>query len=77
MEGIAVVRDWIEAGKLSVNTVLRQAILKSQRLHDQLRSAFERSCNTIERSRVLRAEMERVLEESMLALFASKRTESD
>jgi hypothetical protein len=73
MEGIAVVRDWIDAGKPSVNNVLRQAILKSEHLLDQLRSAFERSFNTIERSRMLRAEMGRVLEESRLALLASKR----
>jgi hypothetical protein len=73
MEGIAIVRKWIDDGKPSVNTILHQAISKSERVLEQLRSAFERSCNTMERSRVLHAEMERVLEQSRRALLASER----
>ena len=73
MEGIAIVRNWIEAGKPTANTILQQAIFKSERVLDQLRSAFQRSCKTMERSRVLYAEMERVLEQSRRALLASER----
>jgi hypothetical protein len=73
MEGIAIVRDWIDDGKPGVDTILQQAILKSERVVDQRRSAFERSCKTLERSRVLHAEMKRVLEQSRLVLLASKR----
>jgi hypothetical protein len=73
MEGIAIVRKWIDDGKPAVNTILHQAIFDSERVLDQLRSAFERSCNTMERSRVLHAEMERVLEQSRRALLASER----
>jgi len=76
MEGIAIVRKWIDDGKPAVNTSLQQATFKSEQLLDQLISAFERSCNTIERSRVLHAEMEGVLEESMRTLLASKRKRS-
>ena len=73
MEGIAIVRNWIDDGKPAVNTILHQAIFKSERVLDQLRSALERSCHTMERSRVLHAEMERVLEQSRRALLASER----
>ena len=73
MEGIAIVRKWIDDGKPAINTILHQAIFKSGRVLDQLRSAFERSCNTMECSRVLHAEMERVLEQSRRALLASER----
>jgi hypothetical protein len=73
MEGIAIVRNWINDGKPAVNTILHQAIFESERVLDQLRSAFERSCNTIERSRVLHAEMERVLEQSRRALLTRER----
>jgi hypothetical protein len=72
MEGIAIVRNWIDDGKPAVKAIL-QAMFKSERLLDQLRSALERSCKTVERSRVLYAEMERVLEDSKLALVASER----
>jgi hypothetical protein len=72
MEGIAIVRNWIDDGKPGVNTILLQAIFKSECALHQLRSAFERSCNTMEHSRVLRAQMERVLEQSRLALLASQ-----
>ncbi len=72
MEGIAIVRNWIEAGKPTANTILQQAIFKSERVVDQLRSAFERSCKTMERCQMLYAEMERVLEQSRLALLASE-----
>jgi len=73
MEGIAIVRKWIDDGKPAINTILHQAIFKPGQVLDQLRSAFERSCNTMERSRVLHAEMERVLEQSRRALLASER----
>jgi hypothetical protein len=73
MEGIAIVRNWIDDGKPAFNTILHQAILKSERVVDQLRSVFERSCHTIERSRVLHAELERLLEQSRRALLASER----
>ena len=73
MEGIAIVRQWIDDGKPAVNTILHQAIFKSELVLDQLRSAFERSCHTLECSRVLHAEMERVLEQSRRALLASGR----
>jgi hypothetical protein len=73
MESIAIVRKWIDDGKPAANTILHQATLKSERVVDQLRSAFERSCHTMERSRVLHAEMERVLEQSRRALLASER----
>ena len=73
MEGIAIVRKWIDDGKPAVNTILHQAIFKSERVLDQLRSVFERSCHTMERSRVLHAERERVLEQSRRALLASER----
>jgi hypothetical protein len=59
MEGIAIVRKWIDDGKPTVNTILHQAVFESERLLDQLRSAFERSCNTVERSRVLHAQLDR------------------
>ena len=72
MEGIAIVRNWIDDGKPAVKAIL-QAMFKSERVRDQLRSALERSCKTMERSRVLYAEMERVLEQSKLALLASER----
>ena len=72
MEGIAIVRNWIDDGKPAVKAVL-QAMSKSERVRDQLRSALERSCKTMEHSRVLYAEMERVLEQSKLALLASER----
>ena len=71
MESIAIVRNWIDEGKPSLDTILLQAISKSGRILEQLRSAFERSCHTMDRSRVLHAEMERVLEQSRLALLAS------
>jgi hypothetical protein len=77
MEGIAIVRNWIDDGKPAVNTILHQAIFESERVLDQLRSAFERSCNTMERSRVLHAEMDRVLEQSRRALLASERKRTD
>ena len=77
MDGIAIVRNWIEAGKPTANTILQQAIFKSERVLDQLRSAFQRSCKTMERSRVLYAEMERVLEQSRRALLASERKRTD
>jgi flagellar biosynthesis/type III secretory pathway chaperone len=73
MEGIAIVRKWIDDGKPAVNPFLHQAIFKSERVLDQLRSVFERSCHTMERSRVLHAEMERVLEQSKRTLLASER----
>ena len=72
MEGIAIVRNWIDDGKPAVKAIL-QAMFKSERLLDQLRSALGRSCKTMERSRVLYAEMEGVLEQSKLALLASER----
>jgi hypothetical protein len=31
MEGIAIVRKWIDDGKPAVNTILHQAIFKSER----------------------------------------------
>jgi len=71
MEGLAIVRNWIDDGKPRV--ILLQAILKSERVLEQLRSAFERSCHTMERSRVLHSEMERVLEQSRVAILASQR----
>ena len=73
MEGIAIVRNWIDDGKPGGNTLLQQEIFESERLIDQLRSTVERCRNTIERSRVLHAEMERVLEQSRLSLVASER----
>jgi hypothetical protein len=73
MEGIAIVRNWIDNGKPAINTVLHQAIFDSERVIDQLRSAFVRSCNTIERSRVLHAELEHVLEQSRRAILYSER----
>jgi hypothetical protein len=73
MEGIAIVRDWIDESKPGINTILHQALFESERVLDQLRSAFVRSCKTMERSRVRYAEMERVLEQSRLALLASER----
>ena len=76
MEAIAIVRNWIDDGKPGVNIILQQAIFKSERVINQLRSAFERSCNTMERSRVLHAGMERVLEQSRLVLLASERQRS-
>ena len=72
MEGIAIIRNWIADGKPGVNTTLFQAIFKSERVLDQLRSAFERSYATMEHSRVLCAEMEFVLEQSRLAILASQ-----
>ena len=77
MEGIAIVRKWVDDGKPAVNTILQQAIFKSERIIDQLRSAFEPSCNTMERSRVLHAEIERVPEQSRRALLASERKRTD
>ncbi|HUC97231.1 MAG TPA: hypothetical protein VMR88_02065 [Candidatus Polarisedimenticolaceae bacterium] len=76
MEGIAIVRKWVD-DKPAVNTILQQAIFKSEWIIDQLRSAFERSCNTMERSRVLHAEIERVPEQSSRALLASERKRTD
>jgi hypothetical protein len=73
MEGIAIVRNWIDDGKPAVNTTLHQAIFESERVIGQLRSAFVRSCNTMERSRVLHAELERVLEQSRRAILNSER----
>ena len=73
MEGIAIVRKWIDDGKPAANTTLHQAVFESERLLDQLRSAFERGCNTMERSRVLYVEMDRVLEQSRRVLLASER----
>ena len=73
MEGIAIVRNWIDDAKPGGNTILQQEIFESERLIDQLRSTVERCRNTIERSRVLHAEMERVLEQSRLSLVASER----
>jgi hypothetical protein len=73
MEGIAIVRNWIDDGKPGVNIVLHQAIFESERVIHQLRTAFERSCNTMERSRVLHAELERVLEQSRRAILNSER----
>ena len=73
MEGIAIVRNWIDDGKPAVNTILHQAIFKSERLLDQLRSAFERSCNTMECSRVLHAEMERVFNQGERSFSERKR----
>jgi hypothetical protein len=72
MEGLAIVRNWIADGKPGVNTILLQAIFKSERVLDQLRSAFERSCATMEHSRRLCVEMEFVLEQSRLAILASQ-----
>ena len=58
----AIVRKVDRRGRPAANTILSQVIFKSERILDQLRSAFERSCHTMERSQVLHAEMERVLE---------------
>jgi hypothetical protein len=77
MEGIAIVRKWIDDGKPTVNTILHQAVFESERLLDQLRSAFERSCNTVERSRVLHAQLERLLEQSKRAILASERKRNE
>jgi hypothetical protein len=59
-----IARKWIDDGKPAVNTILHQAVFESERLRDQLRSAFERSCSTMERSDVLHPQVERVLEQS-------------
>jgi hypothetical protein len=77
MEGIAIVRKWIDDGKPTVNTILHQAVFESERLLDQLRSAFVRSCNTLERSRVLHAQLDRVFEQSKRAILASERKRNE
>jgi hypothetical protein len=74
MEGIAIVRNWIDEDKPGINTILQKALFGSERVFHQLRSAFEQSYKTMDRSRVLHAEMERVLEQSRLALLASNST---
>jgi hypothetical protein len=73
MEGIAIVRKWIDDGKPAINTILHQAIFKPGQVLDQLRSAFERSCNTMECSRVLHAEMERVFNQGERSFSERKR----